>query len=55
MHVVTDAGLNWIDGAGYLVARSARPGDWPADPTQYQYQLDVANARINASLYLPHI
>ena len=55
MHVETRDGLSWIDGAGYLVARSARPGDWPANPSQYQCQLDVVNARVNASLYLPHV
>jgi hypothetical protein len=55
MHVDMNRELGWIDSAGYLVARGAKPRDWPADPSQFHYQLDVAGAHVNVSLYLPHL
>lgn len=46
--------LNWIDAAGYLVATSPRPPDWPADPFGLHFQLDVDAARVTGSPYLRH-
>jgi hypothetical protein len=54
MHVETNGGLSWIDPAGYEVATSAQPRDWPAAPDRYQFVLDVASARVRGSIYQPH-
>src|SRR3546814_9893561 len=32
----------WLDPAGYEVARSAKPGDWPEKPALFQFELQVA-------------
>jgi hypothetical protein len=55
MHVENGQDVMWLDAAGYLVARSAKPRDWPSDPWQYRHQLNVQDARVTASLYLPHV
>ena len=47
--------LNWIDGAGYRVAISERPADWPAEPERYYFELDVASASIRGTPYLQHV
>jgi hypothetical protein len=46
--------LNWIDPAGYLVARSPKPMEWPPILDPYDFQLDVATALVTGILYLPH-
>ena len=47
--------LNWIDAAGYLVATSQRPPDWPIAPERYHFQLDIDGSRISGAPYLPHV
>jgi hypothetical protein len=54
MHYEHDGGLNWIDPAGYLVATSPRPRNWPPDPDRIHFQLNVDRSRINGSPYLQH-
>jgi len=44
--------LIWIDPAGYTVAHSAKPADWPERPSSFDYELDVAEARIVGEAYL---
>jgi hypothetical protein len=46
--------LIWIDPAGYTVARSERPLDWPDRPSSFDFELDVAEARIVGNAYLRH-
>ena len=55
MHFEVEGRLNWIDAAGYLVATSQRPPDWPAAPEQYYFELDVNRARIRGAPYLQHV
>jgi hypothetical protein len=54
LHVETAQGLVWIDAAGYEVATSARPREWPAEPHRYQFVLDIAASRIDGLVYQPH-
>lgn len=54
MPINTDAGVNWIDAAGYLVAASATPRDWPTEPHRFHFQLDVDSSRISGSPYLQY-
>ena len=54
MPVDTNEQLNWIDAAGYLVATSPKPYDWPRDLGRIHFQLDVPRARIAGSPYLRH-
>ena len=44
----------WLDPAGYEVARSARPNDWPEKPALFQFELQVATSFIIGEPYLPH-
>ena len=55
MHFEMEQRLNWIDAAGYLVATSQRPPDWPAVPERYCFELDVDSARIRGAPYLEHV
>ena len=55
MYFEAEGGLNWIDAAGYHVATSHRPQDWPNAPEQYHFQLDVDSSRISGALYLQHV
>ena len=43
--------LNWIDSAGYCVATSDRPSDWPSAPQEYYFRLDVGNSRVTGAAY----
>jgi hypothetical protein len=47
-----EEGLLWIDPAGYTVARSARPQDWPARPSAYDFDLNVRDSTVSAQPYL---
>jgi hypothetical protein len=47
-------GLIWIDPAGYTVARSEKPHDWPEDPSNFEFELDVSQTRILGTAYLRH-
>ena len=49
-----DAHLIWIDPAGYRVARSEKPRDWPDDPSTFEFELNVSDATIVGSAYLRH-
>lgn len=46
--------LIWVNPAGYTVARSEKPGDWPNNPSAFEFELDVLSARIVGSAYLRH-
>ena len=54
MQFEIDGALNWINPSGYVVARSARPRDWPANPAAYDFTLEVANSLVRGVPYLPH-
>jgi len=49
-----DNRLIWIDPAGYIVARSDTPHDWPDKPSTFEFELDVSNATIVGNAYLRH-
>lgn len=44
--------LRWIEPAGYTVARSQRPQEWPTVLSNYDFDLDVRESRISATPYL---
>jgi len=44
----------WLDPAGYEVARSVKPGDWPEKPALLQFELLVAVSLVIGEPYLPH-
>ena len=46
--------LMWIDPAGYSVANSHKPPGWPDQPSSFDFELSVADARIVAETYLRH-
>lgn len=46
--------LAWVDPAGYVVARSARPPGWPQHPSSFDFELIVATSRIVGETYLRH-
>lgn len=50
-----DDGLIWVDPAGYTVARSRRPDDWPDQPSSFDFELVVAEAAVVGEPYLPHL
>ena len=52
MYLEVEDQLHWIDAAGYLVAKSQRPHDWPSVPQTYHFQLNIDNSRITGSPYL---
>ncbi len=46
--------LTWIDPAGYEVATSSKPDDWPEDPTAFDFELDVRDEQVKGEAYLRH-
>jgi hypothetical protein len=52
--VEVDDRLIWIDPAGYTVARSEKPGDWPDNPSTFEFHLDISDAKIVGNAYLRH-
>jgi superfamily II DNA/RNA helicase len=48
-------GLLWVDPAGYFVARSNRPREWPENPSQFDFELAVAHGSISGEAYLRHV
>ena len=54
MPVVTDNRLIWIDPAGYVVATSEKPVNWPDNPSTFEFDLDVRNEEIVGNAYLQH-
>lgn len=44
----------WLDPAGYQMARSVKPGDWPEKPALFQFELLVAISFVIGEPYLPH-
>jgi hypothetical protein len=44
--------LIWVDPAGYTVAQSARPLEWPEHPSSFDFELNVARATIVGEAYL---
>jgi len=49
-----DDRLIWIDPAGYTVAHSERPPEWPQRPSSFDFELSIADARIVGETYLRH-
>lgn len=49
-----DDRLIWIDPAGYTVARSDKPRDWPDKPSTFEFELDVSDATVVGTAYLRH-
>jgi hypothetical protein len=49
-----DDSLTWIDPAGYTVAQSVKPLDWPDSPSTFEFELNVSNATILGKVYLQH-
>ena len=50
----TSNDLIWIDGAGYPVARSGKPEEWPAEPSRFEFSLEILRQTITGRLYLPY-
>lgn len=46
--------LTWIDPAGYTVARSLKPADWPEVPASYHFELNVPTAVVVGTAYLSY-
>jgi len=46
--------LVWIDSAGYSVAQSERPVGWPAQPSSFEFELNVTEERIVGEAYMRH-
>jgi hypothetical protein len=44
----------WLDPAGYEVAQSVRPDDWPEKHALFQFELKVATSVIIGEPYQPH-
>ncbi len=53
MPIDLDHRLIWIDPAGYTAARSAKPEDWPETPAAHDFELNVRDAVILGTAYLP--
>lgn len=51
----SSSNLIWIDPAGYVVARSERPTEWPDVPLSFEFLLDVSNARIMGHAYQRYV
>lgn len=47
-----DGILTWIDPAGYTVASSPKPDQWPDQPSSFDFELSVASATIKGEAYL---
>jgi superfamily II DNA/RNA helicase len=50
--IEVEGSIAWIDPAGYIVARSEKPGDWPENPSSFHFDLNVRRATIKGKLYL---
>ncbi len=50
----TGTQLTWIDPAGYEVATSQKPDDWPEDPSAFDFELAVEDERVKGQAYLQH-
>ncbi len=44
--------LSWVDSAGYMVAQSEKPIDWPDNPSTFEFELSVPDGRILGNPYL---
>lgn len=52
--LIEGGAIIWLDPAGYEVARSIKPGDWPQEPSRFQFELLVAVSLVIGEPYLPH-
>jgi hypothetical protein len=50
--VEADNRLSWIDPAGYVVANSRKPINWPDNPSTFEFELNVPDMRIVCGPYL---
>lgn len=46
--------LIWVNSAGYMVARSEKPHDWPDNISTFEFELDALDTRIVGHPYLRH-
>jgi hypothetical protein len=46
--------IAWVDPAGYLVARSRKPRNWPNNTSAFEFILNVSHSRIDGNAYLLH-
>jgi hypothetical protein len=44
--------LSWVDSAGYMVAQSEKPIDWPDNLSTFEFELNVSDRRIVGNPYL---
>jgi hypothetical protein len=47
--------LTWIDPAGYTVARSEKPFNWPETPASFDFELVVQDQQVVGEAYLRHV
>ncbi|MGA9855892.1 MAG: hypothetical protein WBR29_11520 [Gammaproteobacteria bacterium] len=52
--IILDDSLTWIDPAGYTVAQSVIPPDWPEQPASIDFELNVTEAVIKGQAYRQH-
>lgn len=50
-----DNELLWIESAGYKVARSTKPQNWPENPLNFEFKLNVLENIIVGTPYLRHL
>lgn len=47
--------LAWIDPAGYIVARSQKPYNWPETPASFDFELVIQEQLVVGEAYLRHV
>jgi hypothetical protein len=52
--LVEATAIVWLDPAGYEVAQSAKPDNWPEKHASFQFELVVAASLVVGEPYLPH-
>jgi hypothetical protein len=52
--IENESGLTWIDPAGYRVAVSDKPPDWPDVPARFEFELRPHESAIAGEAYLRH-
>lgn len=48
-------GLTWIDSAGYAVAQSEKPFNWPEKPASFDFELVIQDQQVVGEAYLRHL
>jgi superfamily II DNA/RNA helicase len=52
--IMAENSLIWIDPAGYEVATSVIPKEWPNNPDRFDFELSVEHGIVNGQSYLLH-